>query len=191
MSNFLTGLGALGGMLPGIGPAITGFTQMEKSNAINPIRPDYTIPSNIGDNVAMYQNMADSSRMPGYGYAQNNINQNQASLVRQALQSGGSAGDILASLGGISQNTNNSLNQLAQQGAQYQAQAKQGLAQANDTMADYKNQAFDYNQNQPYEQQYMRKMALQGAAFGNYDTAAQQNSQLAQSAMSAFGKMGA
>lgn len=168
---------------PIFGPFFAGLHQDWLAGRMNVQRPNYTIPQNVQDNVSMYQNMADSSRMPGYGYAQNNIYGNQASLVRSALQSGGSAGDILASLGGIGQNTNNSLGQLAQQGANYQVQAKQGLAQANDTMADYKNQAFDYNQNQPYEQQYMRKMALQGAAQQNYSTAGNNVNQAMQSIM--------
>jgi hypothetical protein len=173
MSDFGTVALGLGESLPVIGSAFAGMNQALQASHINVNRPQYQIPSNIGNNVAMYQNMADTSRMPGAGITDNAIYQNQASLVRAALQSGGSAGDILASLGGIGQTTNNSLNQVAQQGAQYQLQGKAGLAQANDVMADYKNQAFDYNQNQPYEQQLSKRMSLQGAALGNFNTTGQ------------------
>lgn len=171
------GMGAVAGpwgaAIGGLAGAGLGIFQAVKASHIHPQRPTYNIPQPINNNVAMYQQMADSSRLPGAGITDNAIYNNQASLVKAALQSGGSAGDILASLGGIGQTTNNSLNQVAQQGAQYQMQGKEGLANANNTLGDYKNNQFDYNQNEPYEQQYMRKMALQGGALGNFNTTAQ------------------
>lgn len=165
--------GPWGAAIGGLAGAGLGIFQAVKASHIHPQRPTYTIPQGINNNVAMYQQMADTSRMPGAGISENAIYGNQASLVRQALQSGGSAGDILASLGGIGQQTNNSLNQIAQQGAQYQMAGKEALANANNTQGDYSNQSFSYNQNDPYQLQYMRKMALQGGALGNFDTTAQ------------------
>jgi hypothetical protein len=131
----------------------------------------------------MWQNQADTVRMPGAGIAENAIYGNQSSLVRQAVQSGGSAGDILASLGGIGTSTNNGLNQIANQGAQYNIAGKENLTNANNTLGDYQNEAFDYNQNEPYELQYMRKMALQSAGLANLDATAQNIGQAGQTGM--------
>jgi hypothetical protein len=161
--------------------------QALKAAKIHPNRPTYSIPSEIAKNQAMYQSMANTSRLPGQSIAENNIGSNNASSINAAMQAGGNSGDILATLGNVNNNSNAQYNNLAMQGAQMQYSNKDKLAQANESMADYKNQAFDYNENQPYELAYKRKMALEGAAYANVDRGAQNDQQVGMGVMNMYG----
>jgi hypothetical protein len=150
---------------------ITSAIQDRKAKKIKTDRPTYEIPKEIGQNQAMFQAAANTSRIPGQSVAENNIGANNASSMNAAMQAGGSSSDILAAMSGINQNTNNQYNNLAMQGVEMQMQNKDRLAQSNETMADYKQQEFDYNKNQPYELAVMRKRALETAANANRDSA--------------------
>lgn len=115
----------------------------------------------------MYKNMANSSRLPGQANLENQIGASSSNAINAAMQGAGSSADILASIGNTQNNTNGALNNLAMEGAQNQNQNIDKFANANNVMADYKNQAFDYNQNEPYQQAYARKQALQTASNAN------------------------
>jgi hypothetical protein len=150
---------------------IAGAVQQRKANKIKENRPTYNIPDEILQNKAMYQNAANTTRVPGQSILENNLNASSAGSMNAAMQAGGSSQDILSAISGINQNQNSAINNLGVEGAQFQAMNKDKLAGANRELSEYKDQAFDYNQNQPYELRAARKRALQGAAYGNFDSA--------------------
>lgn len=176
-----------------VGGGISYFkskSQQKKARAINATRPKYVIPSEVGTNVNMYNTMANTSRLPGQSLMEDNIKSNTANTFNQAQNAAGGSGGsaMLASLGRVNQNQNEEINKLNIAGAENQQANKDKLAGANSTMADYKQQEFDYNQNQPYELALMRKRALEGASEANMDTAQQNLTTSMQIGADAIGK---
>lgn len=178
--------------IPIAGPAIMGRRQKRLAAQINPTRPKYEIPSEIGANVNMYNSSASSSRLPAQSLMEDNLKASTSATFNQAQNAAGGSGGsaMLAALGRVNQNESNSVNQLNIAGAENQQANKDKLAQARNTMADYKQQDFDYNKNQPYELDLMRKRALIGAAMGNYDAGRQENQQLGLALLGSSGKGG-
>jgi hypothetical protein len=161
---------ATAGVITGISAGIKGISalhQAHKAKKMQVNRPTYQIPQEILNNQAMYKNLANSSRLPGQSNIENQIGANSANSINAAMQGAGSSADVLASLGNTQNNTNNALNNLAIEGAQNQNMNRDKLAGANESLAQYRDQAFDYNKNEPYQQAYARKMALQTAANAN------------------------
>jgi hypothetical protein len=150
---------------------ITAAVQFNKAKKIDATRPTYNIPQEVFSNRDMYQNAANTTRIPGQSIAENKIGAQGAGSMNAAMQAGGSSSDILSAISNINQNQNNAYNDLSMQGAQMQSQSKDKLAMANNQVAEYRDQAFDYNKNQPYELALMRKRALEGAAYGNINNA--------------------
>ena len=162
--------GALIGGVVGLGAGL--LTKDPKKAAKNNLaRPTYAIPKEEYQNQAMYQAMANSSRVPGQSYIENQIGQNTAQSINASQRAAGSSADALAAVGGIQQNANDMYNQLGMEGAQLQMQNKDKLANANNELADYKQQAFDYNQNQPYQISYAQKQKIQDQQYMNNNNA--------------------
>lgn len=156
-----------GSLGQGIYSLAQGIKQNNQANRINPLRPTYRPPSEIAANQKMYQDLVNSNRMPGQSIAENNIKSGTANSINAMTQAGGGVNNILAAIGGLNQNQNNAMNQLSTQAAQMNLGNRDRLAQANNAMAEAKNQAFDYNQNQPYMMDLQRKYALQQAGAAN------------------------
>lgn len=144
-----------------------GIKQNNQAKKIDTTRPTYNIPGEVAANQAMYRDMANSSRMPGQSIAENNIKAGTANSLNALTQTGGGVNNILAAVGGLNQNQNNAMNNLATQGAQFQLQNKDKFANSNNVMAQYRDKAFDYNKNQPYMMNVARKNALQQAGATN------------------------
>lgn len=148
---------------------IMGLVNSGKAKKIDAKRPEYTIPQEVFQNQKMYEALASSSRVPGQSYIENQIGQNQANALSATQRAAGSSADALAAISGIQQNSNNMFNQLGMQGAEFQAANRDKLAQANETVADYRQQAFDYNKNQPYQIKMAQKQKYQDQAYQNWN----------------------
>lgn len=158
--------GALvGGALGGIAGALKKDPAKDPKN--NVPRPRYNIPKEVFQNQAMYDAMSKSSRVPGQSYIENQIGQNQAQALSASQKAAGSSADALSAVSGIQQNSNNQYNELGRQGAEFQFMNKDKLAAANREVADYKQQEFDYNQNQPYQTSYAQKQKIQDQQMMN------------------------
>jgi hypothetical protein len=147
--------------------AISAYSQNRKSNKIKLNRPTYNIPGEILQNQAMYQNAANTTRLPGQSILENNIGASSAGSMNAVMQSGGSSTDILSALSSVNQNQNNAYNDMAVKGAEFQAMSKDKLASANSELSEYRDQQWQVNQYEPYQLEYARKMALKTAANAN------------------------
>lgn len=156
------GLGAASGLYN----IFSGISQNSKANKINAVRPQYTIPKGITDNRNMYQNLAGTTRLPGQSILEKNIGAGNAGSINAVMQAG-SGSDALAAISNINQNQNKAYNDLAVQGAEFQAMNRDKLSEANQVLAGYQDQEFDYNKNQPYMMKLARKMALKQAGAEN------------------------
>lgn len=138
----------------------SGIVQSIKGSKMKPQRPTYKIPREIAQNQAMYRAAANSTRVPGQSIIENNIKAGGANALRNINNTARNTGDILAAASQVNSNQNQAFNNLGIEGAQIQMKNRDRLANANETMAQYRNQAFDYNQNQPYMNAMARKNAL-------------------------------
>lgn len=163
-SSILPGWGTAIGAVVGAGAGlISGESKKKKRDAAAKAvqRPTYQIPQQIFQNQAMYEAQANSSRVPGQENIEKQIGQLQSQSLNASQKAAGSSADALAAVGQTQQNTLNEYGNLAQMGAQYQLQNKDKLANARETTADYQQQAFDYNKNEPYQQAYAYNQKLQ------------------------------
>ncbi len=147
---------------------IGGLMNSSKAKKINTTRPQYEIPKEIFQNQAMYEAMANSSRVPGQSYIENQIGQNTAQAVGASQRAAGSSADALSAVSNINQNAQNMYTNLGMQGAELQNQAKDKLAGSRETVADYRQQEFDYNKNQPYLQRMKQKQKYEDQKRQNY-----------------------
>ncbi len=183
---------AIGGVVGAGAGLIMGESNKKKRDAAAKAaqRPDYVIPKEVFQNQAMYQAMANSSRVPGQSQIENNINQNTSQAINASQKAAGSSADALSAIGNIQQNANNQFGDLGIAGAQLQLANKDKLAQANNDVADYKQQAFDYNQNQPYQQKYAYSQKLQDQSRQDNNNIAGDVQQLGFSVSNGYDKYG-
>jgi hypothetical protein len=152
---------------PSIYKGIKGLVQKGQARKIDDTRPTYRIPGEINSNVSMYQNLANSDRMPGQSLTENKLNAGMASDINAIRETGGGGTNMLAAIAGLNANRNNAVNDLGIESANMRLGAMDRLSGARDMLANYKDQAFDYNQNQEFQYKRMKKNMLQNAGDEN------------------------
>lgn len=149
---------ALGGV-----QALFGLGQYIKGSKMDPKRPEYEIPSE----VFAAENLARSrlyGGLPGENIMRQDLEQGFASSIDAARRSGGNVDALVAGAGGALQG---GYQNLGAQRAQYKAQAEQSLAQQFGLTAQYRDQAFELNQMQPYMDEVADKSRLMEGGIQN------------------------
>jgi hypothetical protein len=155
--------------LPAIYQGITAIKQNRLAKKIDPKRPTMTTPKAMQQAVGLAQQRA-MAGMPGMGQAQNNLRASTANLGRAASMTGSSS-NALAALAAGQSNQNQGMNQLAVQNANFRNQGMANLQGQLGQLGQQQMREFDYNQNQPYQQQAAAKSALRQASMTNANTA--------------------
>lgn len=136
-------------------------------------RPQYQIQDEAFENQALAKNQA-FGRDRGIQQAEQNILTNQADAVGQAQQVSSSGNAILDTIAGITGNANNSLRSLGVDEANIQSGRMRDLYGANNAMIDEQDKAWNFNVNEPYQNQLQalrdRKKARQENLFKILDT---------------------
>jgi hypothetical protein len=145
--------------------------QRKEANKINPIRPEMTRTSASKEQESMFRNMANSTRLPGQSYAENKLGAQTARATNAILGTGGSTGEIISGLTNVDQNARESANDLAMKGAELNQQNKQMYADVLSNVSNEEKELFDYNKNQPFQTETLRKQALLDASSRNTDNA--------------------
>lgn len=166
----MSGFAAAGLVTAGLGAykAINGANQTAKANrlaASNIFTPE-EMPYQVGLGTQLAQRNY-TNGMPGTQDALNNINRNAASTFYKGQNAATSGGDILDLATRIGMGTNQATNQLAQQGAQYKANALGEYQGALGNEAQWQSKLYNNNTLQPY----MRTANLAASMYG----AGQQN----------------
>lgn len=158
---------SIGSVVPGIGTAIgaaagavvggvvgyiSGKNKKKRLDAAKKAseRPTLEIPDSIKQNVAMYDLLANSSRMPGQSAIEDRISGSSASATNKIQQNFSDSSQALAGIAAVKQNENAQYANLGVQAANLQLQAKDKLADSRGVLADYEMAKFNYNKNQPY-----------------------------------------
>lgn len=156
-----TAIGAVGGAAVGLIGGLSGKKKRDAAAKAAADRPEYRIPKEVYQNKAMYEAMAKSSRVPGQDQIEKQIGQTEARSLNASQRAAGSSADALSAVGNIQQNTLDQQGQLAAMGQQYRAQNMDKMAASRENLADYKQQSFDYNKNQPYQIAFAQNQKLQ------------------------------
>jgi hypothetical protein len=167
--------GALVAGAIGVGGAIAkgikARRQRKEANKINPVRPTMTRTGASKENEAMARMAAGSTRLPGQGYAENQIGAQTARMTDKIQQTGGSTGEIISGLAAVDENSRSATNDLAFQGAQLNQRNKEMFSNVLNNVSEEQKEIFDFNQNEPYQTDVVRKQALLDSSSRNADNA--------------------
>jgi hypothetical protein len=127
-------------------------------------RPEYNIPQEIGQNLNQAQLMAQQGLpMDVYNRNAGAIDRNMAFGLRSSADRRGG----LQSLGALNQGANDAYSNLMAQDAQARMANLAQLYNMRNTMANYRDKAFEVNQMQPFQQKAAEAQGLQGAGLRN------------------------
>ena len=115
-------------------------------------RPQYEIQNEAFENQALAKNQA-FGRDRGIQQAEQNIMTQGADAMGQAQQVSGSTNALLDTLAGITSNQNENLRDLGVNEAQLQSDRMRDLYGANNAMIDEQDKAWNFNVNEPYQNQ--------------------------------------
>lgn len=160
----LTSLATVSG-IPDVLKTAYGIMGMFKYG--NTQRPEYQIPQGVNDAESIYKYLA-SSNMPAYETGKNNIFQSQANTQDMLMQGVGSSASLLNKAPSIQTGTNQALNQLGVENAQFKQGNIGNLAGFEaGTKAGYEDKAWDWNKKEPYlADQMAHKEAVQNTFGG-------------------------
>lgn len=160
---------AAGAVVGGVVGFISGKNKQKKLRALKKAseRPVLEMPKGIGTNVKMYEMLSNSTRMPGQSAIEDRIGANTAASVNNLQQYATDSTQLISGLGQIQQNKNAATQNLGIEAAQLNLTAKDRLAGARETYADYENMIFNYNKNQPYLMALAEKRRIEDQAQQN------------------------
>lgn len=145
--------------------------QRKAAEKINPIRPVMERTGASKELEQMSRQLAGSTRLPGQSYAENQIGAQTARSTDSILKTGGSTGEIISGLSNVDSNARTATNDLAFQGAQLNMNNKRLFGDVLSKVSEEEKDIFDYNKNEPYQTDVVRKQALMDASARNTDNA--------------------
>lgn len=133
-------------------------------------RPKYEIPKSRYDNLALAKNRA-AQGLPGMGYMLNKSEAQGQTAVNNAIQSGQSPNNTLATIAAIDASQKNFVGDLAYKNAVYKDQGLNTLMNANTAIGNEQNRQFEWDKKVPYINAMDYATKLKFAGETNKDTA--------------------
>src|ERR1039458_6487257 len=131
--------------------SILGIAQMLKGNSLaNTQRPVESVPQGVTDATNLDRSQAASPFMPNYGFASNQIAGNTASAYNKIVQNSPSSASTLGNIGNLYANQNNQQQDLLMKGIDRQDKMKSQYAGQLNTLGQYQNQDWKWNEADPY-----------------------------------------
>lgn len=153
----------LGGVVRAIGAGKDAKRLQQQADALNPVRPTYEIPEEVRRMLESAQSMAQGD-MVGYGRAMGQIQGSTANQLAQARNYADSGTSMLQNLALAGEGQRSAMNDLNMQNAQFRQGNVNAMQQALMQMAGFQDQAFQFNEVEPYAQQEADKRAFMQAA---------------------------
>lgn len=143
-----------------------GFAQLLRGAFMKVKRPEYTIPDAVQENVALRRAQLFGG-LAGASQYRNQILQNQANFNTNLRQGSTDSSTYLSALAMGQGNTNRSFQDLQRMEAEDYQRRLSGLEQANNTLGQYQDKAWQYNKYEPYMNKAQTKSALIGGGLQN------------------------
>jgi len=147
---------------------VFGLVQRNKAqsqiNRLNESRPVYENQS-IKDMMALYQNNANISQLPGQQNMESRMDANTASAVSQAAQYAPSSAAMLGAITNVYGKKQEAIRDLATTFAQYKAQRQQELGQAYQVAAQDEAQAWNINKWVPWQTKMNEAVSMRQAGM--------------------------
>jgi hypothetical protein len=160
------GVGTVNNWAGGTATMLLGLNQyyQGKKELKNNQRPVYQIPDEVRQNLSQAQQQA-LQGLPAEQQQQfiNNIQRSSAYGLNQL----GSRNSGLAGVSTMNQNQNDAYGKLLSMDSQARMQNQAGLMNARQNVADYRDQAFQVNQENPYYEKQAEGEAMRGAGMQN------------------------
>lgn len=145
--------------------------QRKEAEKIKPVRPEMTRTSASKELQDMSRTSAMSTRLPGQSYAENQIGAQTARTNKAIQETGGSTAEMISGLTASDENSRKSMNDLAFQGAALNQENKAAYGNVLRGVSEEQKDMFDYNKNQPFQTDTLRKQSLLDASSRNTDNA--------------------
>lgn len=152
-------------------------------------RPTYEIPEQVLENQRLAQREYTDPRLPGQSIMEDQLRNVTGTGVGQAKNVTTSSGDLIDAVTRLSSLEGRNINDLNLEGARKQERDLANLMNTNDVLAEYQDRKFDYNQNQPFQDNAAAASAMIGAGNQNVFSGLDTLGALAQSATSPGGAL--
>lgn len=154
-------------MIPAIASLAVGAGQALGGAFMNPIRPKATIAGGVSDMLANAKRLAGQTRLPGQDRIEQNMDESMSNFISNIQNMSGGNPQSIGGLSKLYAQNLNAKNALGVSAAQYHAGNQGQLQNALRAYANEQNRVWDYNQNQPYQEQAATKSALIGGGMKN------------------------
>jgi hypothetical protein len=159
----------LASLVPSIAQGITGAVQSKRARNIldNLNRPQFEIPTAVTEALGTARTLASTNQLPNQVQAEMAINQGTANSLYNINQNATSGTEALAAITGVAANENAAMNDLSGRAAVFSQQQNQNLINQLSQYANWQQNAWDYNVNQPYQMKLAEGQALAGSGMQN------------------------
>jgi hypothetical protein len=127
-----------------------GFQMLKGNSLANTPRPTESVPQGVVDATNLDRSQAASPFLPNYGFASNQIAGNTASAYNKIVQNSPSSASTLGNIGNLYANQNNQQQDLLMKGIDRQDKMKSQYAGQLNTLGQYQNQDWQWNEADPY-----------------------------------------
>ncbi len=148
-----------------------GLMQLGAAGRMNPKRPEYQVPDEVSQELAMSR-MSLNSEAPWLKRAEERLDQGTASAGYRLGRVAGNSSQLLAGLSGINMQANIARRGLMEADANDYARREANLRRSLGVMATYKDKQFQLNKMEPYMNEARTKAALTQGGLLNISGAA-------------------
>tara|TARA_R110000772_G_scaffold257495_2_gene374365 strand:- start:468 stop:1160 length:693 start_codon:yes stop_codon:yes gene_type:complete len=154
----------LGGIIRAVGAGKEAKRLQKKADGMNPVRPEYQIPQEIQALLDNSYNQAQGD-VAGYGRAIGQAQGNTANTLGNARNFADSGSSLLQNLAMAGESERRNVNDINMNNQQFKQGANAQLNNSLQTKAGFEDQAFQFNEADPYFQAEQDKRAYQEAAM--------------------------
>lgn len=134
-------------------------------------RPQYNIPQGVLDAVNQSRYLASMRELPGQNVMEARLGENTAKGIAEMRNVAANPADLASNVAKMYGAQNQGLQDIGIQAGQNWLGQQGQLNQSLQNLGQYQEKAWDYNQNQPYQQAKAAESALREAAFRNLTAA--------------------
>lgn len=154
----------IGGLIKAIGANKEAKRLQKKADALNPVRPVYEIPQEMTQVVENATSMAQGD-IAGYGRTMGQIQGSTANQLANARNFATGGSSLLQNLALAGESERRNLNDLNTTNQQFKQSNMSALNRALSQMAGYQDQAFQFNEADPFFQEAADKRAYEEASI--------------------------